>query len=115
MLSKNAYLTLARAFDSQTLAAVPTLAPLMSTAINFPRWAEVTLNVLRVAPEIFLHVDGTEVRAAAIALEHEYHWYVNVGAGYPVHVPLTAAIVLPTLSVPCTEGLTTAVARSGTI
>ena len=44
-----------------------------------------------------------------------YHWYVNVGAGYPVHVPSFAAKVLPTLAVPVSVGLRVAVARISTL
>ena len=46
---------------------------------------------------------------------HAYHWYVNVGAGDPVHVPLFAVKVLPTLAVPVSVGFSVAVARISTL
>ena len=44
-----------------------------------------------------------------------YHWYVNVGAGDPVHVPFFAVKVAPTLTVPVTVGLVVAAARISTL
>ena len=44
-----------------------------------------------------------------------YHWYVNVGAGEPAHVPLFAVKVLPTLAVPVSVGFSVAVARISTL
>ena len=44
-----------------------------------------------------------------------YHWYVNVGAGDPVHVPLFAVKVLPTLAVPVSVGLVVTAARISTL
>ena len=44
-----------------------------------------------------------------------YHWYVNVGAGYPAHVPLFAVKVAPTLAVPVSVGLVVAAARISTL
>jgi hypothetical protein len=34
------------------------------------------------------------------------HWYVNVGAGAPVHVPLVVVSVEPNVAVPVTAGAT---------
>ena len=44
-----------------------------------------------------------------------YHWYVNVGAGDPVHVPLFAVNFAPTLAVPVSVGFSVAVARISTL
>jgi hypothetical protein len=34
------------------------------------------------------------------------HWYVNVGVGTPVHVPLVVVSVCPKVAVPVTAGAT---------
>ena len=44
-----------------------------------------------------------------------YHWYVNVGAGDPVHVPLFAVNFAPTLAVPVSVGFSVATARISTL
>ncbi len=67
------YLIFAVVFASQVVVAVRTLVPFTSTVTNFPRWAAVSLKVLRVAPVILLHVDGTVVRAAVTARVQAYH------------------------------------------
>ena len=67
--------------------------------------------MLRVAPLILLHVDGTVLRATVTALVQTYHWYRRVGVGYPTQVPL-AVKLLPTVAVPKAVGFTVAVARA---
>ena len=68
------YLTFAVVFASQVVVAVRKLVPFTSTVTNFPRWADVSLKVLRVAPVIFLQVDGTVARTAVTARVQAYHW-----------------------------------------
>ena len=68
------YLIFTVAFESQEVDVVPRLVPVTSTATYLPRCADVSLKVLRVAPVIFLQVDGTVLRAAVTALVHAYHW-----------------------------------------
>ena len=46
---------------------------------------------------------------------HAYHWYVNVGAGDPAHVPFRTVKVLPTLAVPVRVGFVVAVACISTL
>ena len=75
------YFTFVVVFESQVVAVVRRLVPFTNTATYLPRWADVSLNVLRVAPVIFLQVDGTVVRGAETAVVQAYHWYVNVGVG----------------------------------
>jgi hypothetical protein len=105
------YLTLVVVFESQMVAVVPRLVPVTRTATYLLRWAEVSLNVLRVAPVIAVQVDGTVLRAAVTALVQAYHWYLNVGAGVPLQVPVFAVIVRPILTVPVMVGFVVAVAR----
>jgi len=99
------YFTLAVVFESQAVAVVPALLPVTSTATYLPRCADVSLKVLRVAPEIVTQVDGTVERAIVTALVQAYHWYVKVGVGKPVQVPLAAVSVLPAAAVPLILGL----------
>jgi hypothetical protein len=108
------YLTFAVVFASQVVVAVRKLVPFTSTVTNFPRWADVSLKVLRVAPVILLHVDGTVVRAAVTARVQAYHWYRRVGVGYPVQVPAAVRVLL-TFAMPLTVGLTVAAARASAI
>jgi hypothetical protein len=61
-------------FESQVVAVVPKLVPVTNTATYLPRCADVSLKVLRVAPVIFLQVDGTVVRAVDTAVVQAYHW-----------------------------------------
>ena len=61
-------------FESQVVAVVRRLVPFTNTATYFPRCADVSLKVLRVAPVILLQVDGTVVRTAVTARVQEYHW-----------------------------------------
>ena len=68
------YLTFAVVFESQVVATVRRLVPVTYTATYLPRWADVSLKVLRVAPVIFLQVDGTVARAADTAEVQAYHW-----------------------------------------
>jgi hypothetical protein len=98
-------------FESQAVAVVPKLVPVTSTATYLLRWAEVSLNVLRVAPVIAVQVDGTVLRAAVTALVQAYHWYLYVGAGVPLQVPGFAVIVRPIIAVPVMVGFIVAVAR----
>ena len=52
------------------------------------------------------HVPGTVRVALDTFRVQAYHWYVNVGAGDPAHVPLFAVKVLPTLAMPLMVGAT---------
>ena len=105
------YLTLEAVFESQVVAVVPKLVPVTSTATYLLRWVEVSLKVLRVAPAITVQVDGTVLWAAVTALVQAYHWYLYVGAGVPLQVPVFAVIVRPIIAVPVMVGFTVAVAR----
>ena len=67
------YLTFAVVFESQVVAVVPKLVPFTNTATYLPRWVDVSLKVLLVAPVIFLQVVGTVVRAADTAVVQAYH------------------------------------------
>ena len=60
-------------------------------------------------------VPGTVRVALDTFCVHAYHWYVNVGAGDPAHVPFRTVKVLPTLAVPARVGLSVAVARISTL
>jgi len=60
--------------ESQLVDVVPRLVPVTSTATYLPRCADVILKVPRVAPVIFLQVDGTVLRAAVTVLVQAYHW-----------------------------------------
>ena len=51
-----------------------------------------------------LHVPGTVRVALDTFCVQAYHWYVNVGAGDPAHVPLFAVKVAPTLAMPLMVG-----------
>ena len=62
-----------------------------------------------------LHVPGTVRVALDTFCVHAYHWYVNVGAGDPAHVPFRTVKVLPTLAVPVSVGLSVAAARISTL
>ena len=62
-----------------------------------------------------LHVPGTVRVALDTFCVHAYHWYVNVGAGDPAHVPFRTVKVLPTLAVPVSVGLVVAAARISTL
>ena len=75
------YLILLVVFESQVVAVVPALVPVTRTVTYLARCADVSLKVLRVAPVIFLQVDGTEVRTAVTAFVQAYHWYRMVGVG----------------------------------
>jgi hypothetical protein len=75
------YLTFAVVFESQVVAVVRRLVPVTSTATYLPRCADVSLKVLRVAPVIFLQVEGTVARTAVTARVQTYHWYRRVGVG----------------------------------
>jgi hypothetical protein len=108
------YLTLEVVFESQVVAVVPKLVPVTRTATYLLRWAEVILKVLRVAPVIAVQVDGTVLRATVTALVQTYHWYLYVGAGVPLQVPIFAVMVRPILAVPVMVGFTVAVARVAT-
>jgi len=57
------YFTFVVVFESHVVAVVRRLVPFTSTATYLPCWADVSLNVLRVAPVIFLQIDGTVMRA----------------------------------------------------
>ena len=105
------YLTLEVVFESQVVAVVPKLVPVTRTATYLLRWAEVILKVLRVAPVIAVQVDGTVLRATVTALVQTYHWYLYVGAGVPLQVPIFAVMVRPILAVPVMVGFIVAVAR----
>ena len=58
----------------------------------FPMSAVTNTYVLEVAPVIFVVT--------------RCHWYVNVGVGVPVQVPLVVVRVCPTTVVPVTAGAT---------
>jgi hypothetical protein len=73
-VSARPYFTFTVVVESQAVAAVRKLAPVTKTATYLPRWAEVSLKVLRVAPEIFLQVDGTVLRWTVTAFVQAYHW-----------------------------------------
>jgi hypothetical protein len=60
-------------FESQLVAVVRRLFPVTKTATYLPRWADVSLKVLRVAPAIFLQVDGTVALAAETTVVQAYH------------------------------------------
>jgi hypothetical protein len=62
-------------------------------------------DLLRLAPEIVTQLDGTVDRAIVTALVQAYHWYVKVGVGKPLQVPLAAVSVLPAAAVPLIAGL----------
>ena len=62
-----------------------------------------------------LHVPGTVRVALDTFCVHAYHWYVNLGAGYPAHVPFRTVKVLPTLAVPASVGFVVAAARISTL
>ena len=68
------YFTFVVVTDNHGVAAVRRLFPVTNTATNLPRWAEVSLKVLLVAPVIFLQVAGTVELAAETALVQAYHW-----------------------------------------
>ena len=51
-------------------------------------------------------VPGTVRVALNTFRVHAYHWYVNVGAGDPAHVPFRTVKVLPTLAMPLIVGVT---------
>ena len=72
-LAELCYLTFAVVFESHEVVAVRRLVPFTKTATYFPRWAEVSLKVLRVAPVIFLQVAGTVERAAETVEVQAYH------------------------------------------
>jgi hypothetical protein len=67
------YLTVLVVFESQLVAVVRRLFPVTKTATYLPRWADVSLKVLRVAPAIFLQVDGTVALAAETTVVQAYH------------------------------------------
>ena len=67
------YLIFTVVFESQVVAVVRRLVPVTNTATCLPRCADVSLKVLRVAPVIFLQVDGTVLRAAVTAVVQAYH------------------------------------------
>ena len=62
-----------------------------------------------------LHVPGTVRVALDTFCVHAYHWYVNVGTGYPAQVPSFAVKISPTLAVPVSVGFSVAVARISTL
>ena len=62
-----------------------------------------------------LHVPGTVRVALDTFRVHAYHWYVNLGAGDPAHVPFRTVKVLPTLAVPVRVGFVVAVACISTL
>ena len=68
------YRTFAVVFESQVVAVVRRLVPFTNTATYLPRWADVSLKVLRVAPVIFVQVVGTVARAADTTVVQAYHW-----------------------------------------
>ena len=69
----SAITTAAVVFESQVVAVVRRLVPFTNTATYLPRWVDVSLKVLLVAPVIFVQVVGTLVRAADTAVVQAYH------------------------------------------
>ena len=80
-----------------------------------PLRADVSVKVVCVAALMGVHVPGTVRVALDTFRVHAYHWYVNLGAGDPAHVPFRTVKVLPTLAVPASVGFVVTVARISTL
>jgi hypothetical protein len=61
----------------------------------FPACADASSSVFSVEL-ISLQVPGTVWVTLVILAVHVYHWYVNVGVGVPVQVPLLTVNLFPT-------------------